>query len=176
MTPEPNTISTPRNRSGAKLLTVILVIAVIGATASFVWAEQQRRAAVKQLEQTTAKLTETKRATQNGGAEVAKEVLAKLRKHIDIPTDPAPTIATITDIDKLKATNEFYSSAKNGDQLIVTSKRAILYDPKRDIILDIVPVQINQTASPAPGASSAPVASPTVTPRGTLRTTAQPTP
>lgn len=72
----------------------------------------------------------------------AKAIVDKVRKHIMIPMDTEPTVATIVDVDALKSGNEFYKNAKNGDNLIVTPTRAILYDPVADIILDVVPVQI----------------------------------
>ena len=34
------------------------------------------------------------------------------------------------------------SKAENGDHLVVTPERAILYDPDEDVILDVVPVQV----------------------------------
>ena len=77
----------------------------------------------------------------------AKEIVDKVRRHIVIPTAIEPTVATIVDVNTLKARNEFYKDAKNGDNLIVTPTRAILYDPDKDIILDVVPVQLTPQAA-----------------------------
>ncbi len=69
----------------------------------------------------------------------------------------------------MRKTNDFYKKAKNGDNLIITQERAILYDPERSVIIDVVPVTIDKTTpaptpsgaapaeSPAPATSTAPV-------------------
>lgn len=169
-TPSGNTIASPkrRRRGGLSILLIIILIAVIGL---FAWAEMQRREAKQRLEQTTAELEEIRKNTQRGGQEVANEVLGKLRKHMVVPEEPQPTVATIVDVDRLKEANEFYSAAENGDHLIITDKRAILYDPDRDVILDVVPVRLDPNASPSPGAPEA-ASSPTTSP---ARTSPSPT-
>ena len=52
-----------------------------------------------------------------------------------------PTVASIVDVAKLQQ-NLFYAKAQNGDYLIVTTTRANLYREEDNIILDVVPVQI----------------------------------
>lgn len=81
-------------------------------------------------------------------------VLDRLRRHITLPTDVQPTVALIQDIDALKLRNSFYSVAKNGDYLIVTPSRAILYNAERDVILDIVPVQLQAEGARSISASA----------------------
>lgn len=85
----------------------------------------------------------------------AKSIIDKVRKHIDIPTDVEPTVATIVDVNALKSRNDFYKNAKNGDNLIVTPTRAILYDPDKDMILDVVPVQLQAPNQQAVSSSAA---------------------
>ena len=58
-----------------------------------------------------------------------------------------PTVATIVDVESLRKRNSFYNKAKNGDYLIVTNERAILFDAKANVILDMVPVQLEQPSS-----------------------------
>lgn len=164
MTPEPDkTIkSPPRRRKSVfgRLLNLLLLVAIIVTIGLFVWAEQQRRSVRTELQQTTQQLEELRKSSQQSGAEVAARVLEKLRKHMDIPSDPEPTVATIVDIERLRESNsDFYGQAENGDHLIITKNRAVLYDPDRDLILDVVPVQLNE-ASPAPSGSPRASASP----------------
>jgi type II secretory pathway pseudopilin PulG len=157
-------VKVPRKRRGG-FLNLILLIGIIIAISLFVWAEQQRREAQDKLTQTATELEELRKSAQASGQEVADKVLAKLRTHMDIPNDPAPTVATIVDAAALKEANEFYTPAENGHHLIITGKRAILYDPKRDIILDVVPVQVDPNATPLPSASpTTGGASPTTSP------------
>jgi hypothetical protein len=88
---------------------------------------------------------------QQKNAALAKQVISLVKAHIVIPDEPEPTVATIVDIDVLRTQNAFYNKAENGDHLIVTTERAILYDPDRDVILDVVPVQIRPpTDAPPP--------------------------
>lgn len=166
------TISSPSKPAPAKrrrggMFNLLLIIGIIAAIALFAWAEQQRRATEGRLEQTKKELEEVKKSTKAGGEELAKQVLEKIRRHMDVPAEPVPTVATIVDIDRLREANEFYKVAENGDHLIITQKRAILYDPDRDIILDVVPVVIDQDATPAPSGSVRPTTSPTTSPRPT---------
>lgn len=156
----------------ARFLNVVLILAIVAVGVLFVRAEQNRREVQKQLEQTANELQEAKNNSEQAGAALAEEVLGKVRRHLDVPTEPAPTVATITDVDKLKESNDFYQPAKNGDHLIITEKRAILYDADRDMILDVVPVQItpntedqNQVTGDQPGSSITPLPeSPAVSP------------
>ncbi|MBT4119868.1 MAG: hypothetical protein HOE29_03035, partial [Candidatus Peribacter sp.] len=65
---------------------------------------------------------------------------------MDIPEDIEPTVATIVDVEILKEKNPFYAKAENGDHLIVTPTRAILYSSKTKKIIDVVPVQLEPVA------------------------------
>lgn len=162
--PENNTVSQPSGKlgkQGSKTFTIILLIAIAVVAVLFVRAERDRREAEQKLQETTQKLEEIKKSSENSGAEAAKRILEKVRMLIDVPAEPEPTVATITDVEALRKTNDFYKKAENGDNLIITKERAILYDPDKNIILDVVPVIINKeeqekSASPSPKTSPAP--------------------
>lgn len=162
-------VKAPKKRRGG-FLNLLLIIGIIVTISLFAWAEQQRRDAQQKLQQAATELDELRKSAETSGQEVANKVLEKLRTHIDIPTDPAPTVATIVDADALRGANEFYTPAENGDHLIITTKRAILYDPDRDIILDVVPVAINQSEQATPNQTT-PTASPSPTVSAGLPTT-----
>ena len=83
-------------------------------------------------------------------------VVERLRKHIQLSTDVEPTVATIVNVEELRKRNPFYNKAENGDHLVVTTDRAILYDPDHDIILDVIPVQLQPAAASAAGAKTRP--------------------
>ena len=127
----------------------VLVVIIIMTIGLFVWAEQNRRDTARRLEETSAQLKEMQDASQASGEDVANEVLEKVVLLIDIPMDPKPTVATINDIDRLKEANPFFEAAKNGDYLILTGNRAVLYDSERNIVLDVAPFVINGE-SPSP--------------------------
>lgn len=162
--PNGNLKKPKKKRKGGNLLfNLLLLIAIIGLGYMFYRAEQARRNAETELEQTASQLEELRNSTQDSGAQVAQEVLSKVRNHMEVPNNPEPTVATITNIEQLRQSNDFYQAAENGDHLIITEQRAILYDADRDIILDVVPVRINQNPSPAADNAPATTTSPAAT-------------
>lgn len=153
----------PQRRKIRKLYILIAIGAIVVGYLLYK-ADKERSQVAEQLEKTTAELqelekskqagenTDTTQAAQSNDEDLAREVLSKLRNHIIIPDFPMPTVATIMDIETLKRANSFYNPAENGDHLIITETRAILYDSDRDIILDIVPVQAEKEAETSPDA------------------------
>lgn len=75
----------------------------------------------------------------------AADILANVRTHILLAEEPKPTVAEILDVATLRARNAFYANAANGDYLIVTTTRAILYSPSKDRIIDVMTVQLERT-------------------------------
>ncbi len=125
----------------------LLIVAIVVALAFLAYANYTKRV---QLENDVKQLSVKNEQLQTGNnpqnVAKAKEIIEKVRKHMEIPMDPEPTVATIVDVNALKSKNDFYKSAKNGDYLIVTTTRAILYDPDKDMIIDVVPVQLQPEA------------------------------
>ncbi len=83
-----------------------------------------------------------------------KTLLTQVGKLIELPKDETPTIATVSDVTKLQG-QPFFSQAKNGDKVLIyaKNKKAILYDPVANIIVDVAPVNIGSTTptvSPTP--------------------------
>ena len=134
-----------------KILFPLLVIALIVLV---VVLDNQRRQAETELRNLTVRLEQLQGNNQES-QERAKQIIERVRRIIDIPADVTPTVATIVDVQKLKAQNPFYANAKNGDYLIVTPTRAILFDADRGVIIDVVPVQIQQNAPAEASVSSA---------------------
>lgn len=75
--------------------------------------------------------------------EEIKRLVAEVGKLIQLPTGEEPTVATVTDIDKLKD-QPFFQKAKNGDKVLIytQARKAILYDPTAKKIVDVAPVNI----------------------------------
>jgi hypothetical protein len=154
--PRPGIASPPKeSRWAGTLVKIIFILLAIVAVGAFVWAENARRGAVRQLEQTMTEFEELKnKTTQDSSQETANQVRANVAKLINIPLDPPPTVAAISDIDKLKESNEFFAVAQNGDYLILTGNRAILYNLEKNIILDVAPFRVN---SPSPSPADTPL-------------------
>jgi hypothetical protein len=73
-------------------------------------------------------------------------LVSLLGKLMELPAGETPTIATISDKDKLKD-QSFFAQAQNGDILFAytTSMKAILYRPSSNKIINVAPISINQS-------------------------------
>lgn len=81
------------------------------------------------------------------------ELTDHIGSFMELPTGEQPTLATVTDQDKLKAQN-FFVHARNGDKLLVypKAKKAILYRPSTGKIIEVsnlISGDINQSQPPA---------------------------
>ncbi len=85
-------------------------------------------------------------ASQNPEREIAS-ITKKLRQFMDLPESPLPTMATVTEKEKLQQ-QEFFQKAENGDKVLIylTEGKAILYRPSTGKVIDVAPVR--QTESP----------------------------
>lgn len=81
---------------------------------------------------------------------VVREGLETLIENVgeltQLPEDEQPTVATVTDVESIK-NQSFFQNAQNGDRVLIYSraKRAILYRPETGKIVEIAPININQT-------------------------------
>lgn len=87
------------------------------------------------------------RNSPQGAQEAAKEETARLieqvKKLISVPEDETPTVATVSDSEKLKS-NAFFANAQNGDKVLIysTSKKAIIFRPGENKIIEVGPISI----------------------------------
>ena len=73
--------------------------------------------------------------------EEVRAITAAISKSIELPSDEQPTVATVTDQEKLKS-QDFFKKALNGDKVLIYTKahKAILYRPSTDRIIEFAPV------------------------------------
>lgn len=73
------------------------------------------------------------------------EIIEKVGRLIVLPDDEAPTVATVSDPDKLKD-QTFFQSAKRRDIVLIYTKarKAILYDPVQNKILEVAPLNVSE--------------------------------
>lgn len=98
--------------------------------------------------------------------EAQKEIeslTTEVGKLIELPQGEVPTLATVSDIEKVKD-QQFFARAQNGDKVLVyqAARKAYLYRPGENKIIEVGVVGISQTVSGTP-VSSTPVI-PTLTP------------
>lgn len=113
----------------------ILVLAVIAGSGYYLYSQNQKSP-----------------SGQNppSAQEEVKGLVSEVGKLIDLPTGEDPTVATVTDIEKLKD-QPFFANAKNGDKVLIytQAKKAILYDPNSKKILEVAPVNIGSDSAKA---------------------------
>jgi hypothetical protein len=98
----------------------------------------------------------------------ADTILAEVQSRILLPQGEVPTLATVSDVNKLKS-QPFFVKAANGDKVIIfaQAKKAILYRPSTKQIIEVGPVNMNSvptvktdqpTSQPSPSFSDLKVA------------------
>lgn len=70
-------------------------------------------------------------------------------KIIELPEDETPTVATVTDLEKVKE-QAFFRNAQNGDKVLIftNAKKAFLYRPSANMIIEVGVININRDQSP----------------------------
>lgn len=76
-------------------------------------------------------------------------LIAEIGKIMILPTDETPTIATVSDKEKVKD-QPFFKKAENGDKLLAypKNKKAILYRPDTRKIIEVAPIYSEDTKTP----------------------------
>jgi len=83
----------------------------------------------------------------NAGQEKQLEqTIAVVSKIMVLPTDETPTLATVSDPEKLRD-QAFFAKAQKGDKVLIysKSKKAILYSVSQNKILEVSPYSTNTT-------------------------------
>lgn len=81
-----------------------------------------------------------------------KELLLKIGKHMHLP-EGIPSVITVTSVDQLKKDQPFFANAQNGHKLLVYQNKVIIYDPQKDLIVDIAYIRQAETPSVSPASS-----------------------
>jgi uncharacterized protein HemX len=110
-----------------KLLIAVIILALVGAVGYLVYQNQN-------LKKNPNKIVQADQ----------KKLVDKVGAHIDLPKDEQPSIATVSDKEKLKE-QAFFKSAQNGDTLLIytKAKKAILYRDKEDRVIEVAPIAID---------------------------------
>jgi hypothetical protein len=132
--------------------TVSLMLLISLATAGYFFYEYQ---------QTQRLLQDPKVA---GTKELTKTV-DQIGKLIELPVNEQPTVATVSDINKLKG-QAFFEKAQNGDKVLIyaTAKKAYLYRPSMNRLIDVAPVSFPSPQPTVAGAATLSGIAGTVTP------------
>lgn len=110
-----------------------------------------------------------KYAAQAADAKEIEGLSQEIGRIMLLPEGETPTLATVTDKEKL-ADQPFFQKAENGDKVLIfsASGRAILYRPSEKKIIDVTTVNVNNPVQASPEAKApveaqpAPVAAPAI--------------
>ena len=132
-------------------LIIAVVLLIVAAVPSYYFYNKYNKA----VQSTTPS------ATNNSDTVKLIEAVGKL---IQLPNEN-PTVATVSDITKLKD-QPFFANAQNGDKVLIftQSKEAILYRPSTNKIINVAPVNLGVS----------PTVAPTVTPSGNPKPSSSP--
>jgi len=116
------------------ILSILLFIALLAAIGVAVYFYLQ----VAQL----------KKNPQQVSQEEVQQLVDKVSKLMVLPEGETPTVATVNDPEKLKD-QPFFSKAQVGDKVLIytNAKKAILYNPATNKIVDVAPVNIGNNAT-----------------------------
>lgn len=104
------------------VLVILLLIATGGAIYFYKQAQAGKKDPQKDLQQT----------------------ITSVGKLMVLPSDEVPTLATVSDPDKLKD-QAFFANAQMGDKVLIYTKarKAILYSPSKNVIVEVSPLNIS---------------------------------
>lgn len=107
-----------------------------------------------QYRRVTSELTKIKE-TPTGGQltdERQRELITEVAAKIMLPADEKPTVAVVSDINRLKD-QQFFTSGQNGDVVLIymNSKKAILYRPSEKKIIEVAPVNLSNNEASISG-------------------------
>jgi hypothetical protein len=88
---------------------------------------------------------------QKAAQESTQELITKVSKLIVLPTGETPTVATVTDPEKLKKEQPFFNNASVGDKVLIYTgaRKAYMYNPVTNKIIEVAPVNIGTPTTPA---------------------------
>ncbi len=133
----------PKRSLPVTLVLGVLLLVAVGAAGYFYW-QYRNTTSVKE-------------------AKEIEDLTKEISQSLLLPENETPTLATVTDKEKL-AGQPFFQKSENGDKVLIYSQsgRAILYRPSLKKIVDITSVNINpQTAQNTPPQTTTP-GSPTI--------------
>lgn len=138
----------PKQRASVgSIVLVILFLLVVAAAGAAVYFYQQ--------------LSELKQDPQKVAQEEVQSVVEKVSKIMVLPEGEQPTLATVAAPERLKD-QPFFAKAKVGDKVLLyaSARKAILYDPVANKIVEVAPINIGNPPPVAPEPEPAPAPAP----------------
>lgn len=145
----------PKAAVGSKVLPLLLILILVAAGAGMYYLWSGKMAVVREI-------AELRADPQKIARQESKTLVETVGKLIVLPEGEDPTIATVSNVERLKD-QPFFARAKVGDKVLIytSARKAILYSPQANKILEVAPVNIgNQQKGAGVSPSAAPEESP----------------
>ena len=130
---------TPHNKR--RLLVIVLVVVVLVAVLGAIFYFVKQAQDLKKENERLSNPTEVARQEQ-------ADLITKVGALAELPEGETPTVATVSDINKLKD-QEFFANAENGDRILIytEAKKAYLYRPSTNKLINVAPVSLGENTS-----------------------------
>lgn len=152
---KPRRINLWRSMPNTKLpklsaINIMVAVALLAALVAAGWFYHRYQDTKGQLKQNHVVTPQQQQANQQKIAQVTGEV----RQLTSLPQGETPSLAQITDINKLK-NQPFFADARNGDYVLIytQAKKAYLYRPSSKQIINIAPVTLGGNSQSTAGTS-----------------------
>ncbi|TSC76185.1 MAG: hypothetical protein G01um101431_806 [Parcubacteria group bacterium Gr01-1014_31] len=131
----------PLGKSSGPIMVVFILIFAVASLYFF----SQWGAAKTQIKRLQAELADVRQNPGKAAREETVSLLQRVGKLMVLPEGEEPTVATVNDPERLKA-QPFFAKAKQGDKVLIytNAKKAILYDPVANLIVEVAPVSFGQ--------------------------------
>lgn len=128
--PEPANARANFNRIGLFIL-FLLALLFVGTT-TFYYRENSR----------------LRNNSEQAAQESIMELVNTVSKLIILPQGETPTVATVTDPEKLKKEQSFFVNASAGDKILIYTgaRKAFMYNPTLNKIIEVAPIVIGDKA------------------------------
>lgn len=127
------------------LLIIVLVLLAASGYLFKKYRDSQRE--VQQLKQDPQQVART----------ATKELVDKVGKLVVLPEGEDPTVATVTDAERLKD-QPFFAKARKDDKVLIytNAKKAFLYNPESNKVVEIAPINIGAATNTSPTPTATP--------------------
>lgn len=136
----------PRPKSARVLLVFSMVLILVVGAAAWWWYAKKEAATNRT---TVQKTIEAEQIGPKMDSDEIDKLLKKVGKHILLPENQEPTIATIQNADALISLQPFFYGSENGDKVLLYEGRAFIYSPTKDKLINAGPIVIDNPSIPS---------------------------
>lgn len=141
-------VSKRKKNFGGGYMKYVFLIVLAGVIVGGFWLRDNNNLVVGDVGTVTEGVASSDNVTDVANQEISQQEIEKalrlVSRHIILPENEFPVMASIINADELIKEQPFYANTINGDILFIYSqnRRAILYSPERDILVNVGPINI----------------------------------